>query len=211
MPRDYWDIDEIISEEEKMPCEISIPVFHGSHLLDGVAGVGVQQHHSADGMEDLRIPAKTNPLWLSVRVAHKNELYLDAPQMFCDNIIFSSSTDAIQVDLRKHSAFYFEVGTRAASLLRRTTGNSTSRALSWAELRRNLVRAAAKRWNETLTHLGKRGVSDHAKPLYVQKLTYAEEDMFFSIRDTERAILKEMKVDQEVEKPKKARRLDYAG
>ncbi|CAD7922379.1 unnamed protein product [Amoebophrya sp. A120] len=220
--RDYWDLEELISEEELIPCETNHPLYHAAHLLEGV---GMAQRTTGSA-EELTLPAGTKlklPFWLAQALIGltqtdaatgqiKGTVQFEAPNQYCDSLVYSLASDPSKVHLRNFSPFYFEIGSRMAFVFHRYNVQLPLdvERMAWPRLRNQLFSAAKARWNATITMLGRKGVAEHVDPLYVQMLTYVEENLFFGIREAELAITEifnVMKSDED-SKSKKIRRIE---
>ncbi|CAD7961955.1 unnamed protein product [Amoebophrya sp. A25] len=215
MVRDYWDVEQIISEEERIDTTASCEIFHGAHLIEGV---GMQQRETGSA-EDLLVPAGRKvkiPFWLACQLRHLSPLSFDLPAMFCDSAIDSLQADIVlgssASNLRKYCAFYFEIGVRVATLFMKTkkARNDMNSRMRWEVLRHRLKMGAQSRWQAILTKLSNSGILESVgiDPLFVQKLTFTEENLFFGIREVEKNIQLEFLTAKE-DQTKKRRKIEY--
>lgn len=103
----YLNIDEILSEEERMTC-----IF----LIDG-SGLGSLD--LTNDLNDLPINSKIElPLWLSQILAEKNMIEIELPKHYGSRIREDIMAGAIAVPLREYSFYYFEVGWKLSRLTR---------------------------------------------------------------------------------------------
>ena len=99
----YLDIDQILSEEERIPT-----VF----LLDG-AGLG----HLDISIESEDLPENTRielPLWLALAFGNKNMVNLELPKHFERKMRDEILAGAENINLKEFSHYFFEVGSNLA-------------------------------------------------------------------------------------------------
>ena len=103
----YLNLDEILSEEERMPS-----IF----LIDG-SGLG-----HLDSTNDLiDLPANTKielPFWLVQTLLEKNMIEIELPKHYGSRIREDIMAGALAVPLREYSFYYFEVGWKLSKLTR---------------------------------------------------------------------------------------------
>ncbi|CAK8994984.1 unnamed protein product [Durusdinium trenchii] len=105
---DYWDIDEILAEEQ----DVVIKTFHD------VAGGGfLYPCTGAAKPRDLKEGAKVVvPYWLAQKLVRRNAVELDLPVIFDEATQETLQTDPAVCRLGEKSRYYFEVGLKLAYL-----------------------------------------------------------------------------------------------
>lgn len=103
----YLNIDEILTEEERIPS-----IF----LLDG-SGLG--HLDTTNDLNDLPSNSKIDlPLWLTTILVEKNMIEIELPKHYGSRIREDIMASAIAVPLREYSYYYFEVGWKLSKLTR---------------------------------------------------------------------------------------------
>lgn len=103
----YLNLDEILSEEERISC-----IF----LIDG-SGLGYLD--TTNNFYDLPLNSKIDlPLWLSQILTEKNMIEIELPKHYGSRIREDIMAGAIVVPLREYSFYYFEVGWKLSKLTR---------------------------------------------------------------------------------------------
>merc|ERR1712194_537567 len=155
-------------------------LYNVSHIKDGDSG----------GADDMVLSENTRlsvPLWLAIRLKTigKKAIHFDFPSpIYCNELLFALKAAPEAVNLRQHSAYYFEIGLRHAFIQHRLAkDDSEAEAAKW--VMHLLQVAALARWTGILKHLGNGGALERPNSVFVQKLTLWEERIFFHIRNTE--------------------------
>lgn len=130
----YLDIDEILSEEERIPCIFTIDA-SGLGYLD-----------STNNFTDLPAHSKVElPLWLATTLTEKNMVDIELPKHYGSRIREDIMAGASAVPLREYSFYYFEVGWKISRLLRDTDLRKTLRIAFTGDRYKSLMaRAMAK-------------------------------------------------------------------
>lgn len=168
---DFWDIDEILAEQE----EVTIRPVHD------VVGGGLLYSTSMGARPDLAEGAKVQvPFWLAQGFARRNTADIDLPSMYSQAAQEDLQRDPTVCRLGEKSRYYFEVGMRIASLLKDQS------------LVDDLMNGLLVRWIEVVTLLGNIGIartqSSQLNPgssIFPSTLTAVEEEMFYGGREAE--------------------------
>lgn len=176
MPFDYWDIDEILAEQQEVTVKAACNVPAG----------GVLYSDSGVNQKDLVANDKVRiPLWLAKKMVQRKVADLEMPNMF--NL---SSQEDLQRDpcvcrLCDRSPYYFEVGAQVAGLL--------DDVAMGENLRISLFNGMLARWKELVNLNGSLGVTrTQFSPLhqwlalFPQTLTDKESAMLQGGRETEK-------------------------
>jgi GINS complex subunit 3 len=103
----FLDIDEILSEEERLPCIFSVDA-------SGLGGLdpAIESH-------DLPAHSKVDlPLWLAHTLTDKNMVEIELPRHYGSRIREDIMAGASAVPLREYSFYYFEVGWKLSKFTR---------------------------------------------------------------------------------------------
>lgn len=103
----YLDIDEILSEEERLPC-----VF-----LHDAASLG-NLDPTADSADLLAQTKVELPLWMATVLTTKNMTEIELPKHYGGRIREELMAGATAVNLREYSYYYFEFGLKLSKLTR---------------------------------------------------------------------------------------------
>lgn len=144
MPFDFYNIHEILAEQEEVSCRL-IQDIRGGGILD--ADVGRNQ--------DLKAGRKVQlPFCLAQSFVRRDTMSLELPKIYGASKQEELEGDPVVVDLGLASSYYYEVGIRVASLLK-------SEPLANA-----IENALHLRWSEVVSQLGRMGVAkQHTSPL----------------------------------------------
>eukprot|EP01038_Epipyxis_sp_PR26KG_P006805 gene6805-9320_t len=152
----FLDIDEILSEEERIPC-IVLEEGQGLGYLDSnnnstiktKRGITDGNHHiDPDLHESTRIEL---PLWLSVQMSKKRMIQMELPKHFDRKMRDEIITNNININLKEYSYYFFEVGLQIAletndnnlkEILRKAISNNRFRSLMFNSL---------SSWNDDVT------------------------------------------------------------
>jgi len=145
MPFDFYDIDEILMEEKEVTCRV-IHDIKGGGILDPDVGARSQ---------DLRAGAKVQlPFCIAQGLVQRGAATLELPKIFGQTVQEDLERDPVVCNLVNMSEYYFEFGTRVASLLKNEA------------LAKSIQHALTERWSEVVTQLGRVGVTkQHTSPL----------------------------------------------
>ncbi|CAK8994982.1 unnamed protein product [Durusdinium trenchii] len=168
---DYWDIDEILAEEQ----DVVIKTFHD------VAGGGfLYPCTGAAKPRDLKEGAKVVvPYWLAQKLVRRNAVELDLPVIFDEATQETLQTDPAVCRLGEKSRYYFEVGLKLAYLTKNF------------KLQEILVNAYIQRYHDLMTlssGMGEANRSSIRKAVpsqFLSSLTALEEDMHRGAREAE--------------------------
>lgn len=107
MMDDYFDVDAILRDEERVPVEFNTQA-HNLGYLD-----------PASDSPDLEPGAALElPLWLAAVLANRNIVDVSLPRVFTGRTRQALIADAPTVALRDKGAFYYEIGVELAELVR---------------------------------------------------------------------------------------------
>ncbi|CAI7862261.1 unnamed protein product [Closterium sp. NIES-53] len=107
----YYDLDDILAEDEKLPVT----------FRTGATGVGRALDPSTDA-DDLAVGAKVDlPVWMVPALAKRNMVSALEPRMFGERIRKEVQADAACVNLRACSPYYYSLGTKIAPWVRDKT------------------------------------------------------------------------------------------
>ena len=107
---DYWNIDDILAEEELVPCEFKEDANNLSHLdmLAHNVGPSKQQISGASG-GTLKKGSKVDlPLWLGIALAQRDICTLKNPVFLSEKYLNLLDSNPEVVNLRQQSAFIYE-------------------------------------------------------------------------------------------------------
>ena len=130
----FLDIDEILSEEERIPCIFNIDASNLGYL------------DSTNNLPDLPAHSKVElPLWLASTLSDKNMIEIELPKHYGSRIREDIMAGATAVPLREYSFYYFEVGWKLSRLMRDADLRKTLRTAFTGERYKALMaRALAK-------------------------------------------------------------------
>lgn len=161
MPFNYWDIDEIISEEQLLSCHTRVEIADCGFLDP--------EEQELDLPENAKVDL---PLWLAQVLYRREIVKLHMPAMFKGMIKEDLEKDAAVCNLRRRSPFYLQTGMKLGYLL----DDKEQVAL--------LMTAMGTRWREIVRVLGKALLEvQDPPPALVQRLTFLEEKMLFGGRE----------------------------
>jgi GINS complex subunit 3 len=104
----YLDIDTLLCEEERVPCIFQSDAKNLAFL-----------DSSLDQETDLPQHAKIElPLWLAAALSDRNMVRIEIPKQFGPKMRDELMADAISVNLREHSYYFFEVGLKLSRITR---------------------------------------------------------------------------------------------
>lgn len=103
---DYFDVDEILGEEDRLPCVFATAVFN--------LGALDPSSSSKDLAEGSRVEL---PLWLAYELHQRRIVDVELPRHFGPKLQARLQAGPCEVNLRDRSADYFEVGFRLGGLL----------------------------------------------------------------------------------------------
>ena len=107
MSRYYLDIDNVLAEDERIPCKFMIDVDHLGHL-----------NPTAEVENDLQKDAVVElPFWLGREFSDRNMAKLELPKCYGSKMRDIILAGAASVDLRDHSHYYFDVGLKLSKIL----------------------------------------------------------------------------------------------
>lgn len=168
---DYWDIEEILAEEQDVVIKSNQDIAGGGKLYPCTG---------AAKPRDLKQGAKvTVPYWLAEKLYRRNAVELDLPATFDEAIQETLQTDPAVCRLGDKSYHYFEVGMKLAFLMKNP------------KLQEILINAYVQRFNTLLSlsfSLGEANRSSFRKAVpsqFLQSLTGVEEDMCRGLREAE--------------------------
>ncbi|CAJ1349003.1 unnamed protein product [Effrenium voratum] len=168
---DYWDIDEILAEEQ----EVAIKSFHD------IAGGGFLYPSSgAAKPRDLKEGAKVGvPFWLAQKLARRNCVEVALPAILDEAIRETLQSDPVVCRLGEKSRYYFEVGFKLAALRKDD------------QLREILLNAFMHRFRDLLgltSSFGDPSRPDVTQPVqsqFLSSLTGLEEDFYKGAQEAE--------------------------
>uniref|UniRef100_A0A7S1M342 DNA replication complex GINS protein PSF3 N-terminal domain-containing protein n=1 Tax=Alexandrium catenella TaxID=2925 RepID=A0A7S1M342_ALECA len=168
---DFWDVDEILAEQE----EVTIRPVHD------VVGGGLLYSTTMGLRPDLAEGAKVQvPFWLAQGFARRNTADIELPTMYGQAAQEDLQRDPTVCRLGMRSRYYFEVGVRLASLMRDQT------------LCDDLMNGLLARWQETVAQLGSFGVAraqnsplHPGSSIFPSTLTALEEQMYYGGQEAE--------------------------
>jgi GINS complex subunit 3 len=134
MAKSYYDISDILAEEERVPVVFLTPAHDLGYLLEGSQDVDVD----ADTKLEL-------PYWLSERLAAKEIISFDTPHFLLVKYRNGILADPISADLRQCCQVFYQLGMRVAPWLG-VSGDDR------AELENDLVRTLTERFHSILDH-----------------------------------------------------------
>mmetsp|Transcript_17386 Transcript_17386/g.32742 ORF Transcript_17386/g.32742 Transcript_17386/m.32742 type:complete len:204 (-) Transcript_17386:69-680(-) len=178
MPFDFYDIDEILSEDFLVSCK-PVNDIKGGGILDTTAGASSQ---------DLAKGTKVQlPFCLAQALMRRRAITLDMPGIFGQTVQEDLTRDAIVVRVCDKTPYYFEIGYRLASLTQDV------------KLESCLSEAVNARWREMLNLLGRMGVAplhysqlNPGSSIFPQTLTEAERHLLLGGKEAEKNFKKWM-------------------
>eukprot|EP00928_Gymnodinium_smaydae_P056169 TRINITY_DN3959_c0_g1_i1.p1 TRINITY_DN3959_c0_g1~~TRINITY_DN3959_c0_g1_i1.p1 ORF type:complete len:209 (-),score=44.64 TRINITY_DN3959_c0_g1_i1:154-780(-) len=202
---DYWDIDDILSEQLEVTVRANTDIKGGGLLLGADAG-GLKQ--------DLRAAQKVQvPFWLAQALVRRNTAELEIPPMFGVTAREDLLRESTVCRVGDWSQYYFEVGMRIASLQEDNQSQS---------LVQDLLKATKERWDQMVVMLREMGVPrlhhsglNPGLSIFPQTFTAHEHDMYSGIKEAEsqfkrweeRFAVYQMRASQIAEAPAKKPRL----
>ena len=102
----YLDIDEILCEEERVPCTFMLTAVGLGHLDTSVEG--------NDLPEQTRIEL---PLWLATQLHRKDMALMELPRHFERKMRDEILAGAENINLKEFSYYFYEVGSRLCASL----------------------------------------------------------------------------------------------
>jgi len=177
---DYWDIDDILSEQLEVSAKSEHSIIGGAILSK-----------EATGLKDLPEGAKVQlPFWLARGFMRRNwAMNVDLPLMFSPTVIEDLQRDPTIFRLADKWPYYFELGMRIAPLMEPDPLKNEA----WRKLQVDLMTALQSRWKEVVKTLSQmfaprtqfsRGNPDVA--LFPSTLTYLENEMLSGGREAEK-------------------------
>lgn len=108
MSRWYLDIDNVLAEDERVPCKFSIDADRLGHL-----------NPSAEGENDLQKDVVVElPMWLGRAFSDRNMVSLEIPKHYGGKMRDAILAGASSINLRDFSYYYIEVGLKLSKTLR---------------------------------------------------------------------------------------------
>ena len=107
---DYWNIDDILAEEEMVPCTFKSDVKKLAHL-DMMAHNAAINKQTITAQDQGTLKAKTKvdlPLALAVALARIDLVTISPPVYLSDKFMSLFKVDPQVVNLRSHSSFLYE-------------------------------------------------------------------------------------------------------
>lgn len=103
----YYDLDDILAEETKIPCVFAIDG-HGLGFLDERAGA-----------RDIEAGAKVElPFWMCQALATREMVDIEMPRYFADRFKTKMLADPASVNLQDRCDYFYELGLKLALLVR---------------------------------------------------------------------------------------------
>ena len=112
--RDYWNIDDILAEEELVPCSFRFEA-KGLGYLDQLQNMSqnmsnAQRKQVLQQEKNLPAGAKVDvPVWLAVRLAQRELVELRNPKFMSNNYYAQLKAGSEVVTMRSMSPYLFEV------------------------------------------------------------------------------------------------------
>jgi GINS complex subunit 3 len=132
MPASYYDIADILAEEERLPVVFQLPADDLGYLLDGTEE------------NDVDIGTKVDlPFWLADKLASNGNVKFDTPHYFSLKYRNGFLADPKSADLRQCCQVFYKIGMRLSPWLGLTGGDRH-------ELEKDLVETLTERFNYIL-------------------------------------------------------------
>ncbi len=132
----YLDIDEILSEEERIPS-----IF----LLDAI---NLGSLDLTNTFSDLPAQSKVElPLWMIHILSEKNMIEIELPKQYGLRIREDILAGSIVVPLREYSFYYFQIGLRLSRLTHDNDLKKTLRIAITGERYRSLMARSLAKYN----------------------------------------------------------------
>jgi GINS complex subunit 3 len=106
----HLDIDQILSEEERIPCLFLYDAAGMGHLDSAM-----QQNVNNTLPEQSRVDL---PFWLGQELLRFNSVQIELPKFYGNKMRDEMRAGAVAINLREFSFFFFEVGIRLAIVLK---------------------------------------------------------------------------------------------
>ncbi|KAI8914734.1 hypothetical protein DFJ77DRAFT_541252 [Powellomyces hirtus] len=102
---EYWDMDAILSEQQKIPC-----FFHSN-----VPGYGfLEGNHEVDLSANVKVEL---PYWLAAKIALDDYIDLEVPPCFSQRIRNDLNASPTSVNLNRLCAYYYRFGVKIINLI----------------------------------------------------------------------------------------------
>lgn len=148
--RSYWDIDDILAEEEQINIQVTEEI-HGVGFLNPAA-------NSINLQKASRL---TVPLWLGTTMAMRQLATIEVPKYYGESYRNTLEADPSIISLKDRSTYFFEVGGKLSSLLEGT----------------NLIELLLKVFIARVIHLYNQ-ITHSTDPRIVKKLTELELEIY---------------------------------
>lgn len=148
--RSYWDIDDILAEEESVTIKVTKD-FEGLGFLNPVAN-------------DINLKKSSRlavPLWLGSLMAMREMVNIEVPKFYGESYRNTLEADPRIISLKERSNYFFEVGGKLSSLLEGA----------------NLIELLLKVFISRVLHLFNE-ITNNSDPKIVKKLTEIELEIY---------------------------------
>ena len=98
----YFDLDDILSEEQRVPTTFLVPAAQLGHFMPGS-----EVRQIDDLPKDTRLEL---PLWLSKNLVSKNMVRVDTPIFYGSRSRSRLKADAWSINIRDKCPYYYHVG-----------------------------------------------------------------------------------------------------
>lgn len=103
----YWDIDDILAEEEKVSVRFAEASFQNSGLDSNLPpNVDISSGHTME-----------LPIWLALPLAQYSVVDIEVPRIYKEGFKNTLEADPIVVNLREKNPFFYEVGSKLCEFL----------------------------------------------------------------------------------------------
>lgn len=178
MVGDYYDVQSILAEEERVPTVFRTPALELGFL-----------DCTSDGNGLLSAGAKAElPLWLATRFADKLFVHVDAPKCFCGRFRTYLLADPTVVNLRERSASYYDTGFSIAGFVGQDCPALTAALIRTLAMRfADILDKAQNSRNEDISNLT-RGMTNLERRLFEAGHRGADEMYHWKRRDSTRVV-----------------------
>lgn len=152
----YLDIDQILYEEERVPCVLQVDAYQMGFLDSSISNTNTNNNTDNNNNDNNNIfedlPENTRielPLWLVL--ALNNFVQIDLPKHYNKKMRDEILAGADNINLKEFSNYFFEVGTNLAFKLDSDDLKVSLQHAFAGSRYRSLVMHALSSWNDDIT------------------------------------------------------------
>ena len=153
----YLDIDQILYEEERVPCVLQVDAYQMGFLDPSISNTNNNTNNNTDNNDNNNnifddLPENTRielPLWLVL--ALNNFVQIELPKHYNKKMRDEILAGADNINLKEFSNYFFEVGTNLAFKLDSDDLKVSLQHAFAGSRYRSLVMHALSSWNDDIT------------------------------------------------------------